>query len=98
MKLTENYSIEKEAHGFSLVEKTQVEVTKDGEKTGQIKDGFKKRYYGTVYQALQGFVSACVDESIHVNEIRINIEWSILAIDNLKDKIKEEFCIEVNKC
>ena len=95
MKLTNIYSIEEESHGFSLVEVTDIGVTKDGKKTGEIKHGAKKRYYGTVYQALQGFVDVCVDESLHVSEVMTNVEWALMAIHELKDKIKEEFCIEV---
>ena len=98
MKLNEKYCIEKESNGFSLVEKTEIEVTKDGKKTGETKDGSKKRYYGTVYQALQGFLSASVDDSYEEeNSINHSITATLKSIDNAKDRIKAEFCIEVKK-
>jgi len=98
MKLNEKYSIEKEANGFSLIEKTSVEVTKDGRKTGELKDGQDKRSYGTVYQALKGFLKLSVDEAEEVDEITIKVKKAVTEIEEAAVEIEKRFRIEVLRC
>lgn len=97
MKLNEKYSIEKEAHGFSLVEKTTIEVTKDGKKTGKVKNGEKKRFYGSVYQTLQGFLTVSIDDAIEGDLIDETLKV-LQCIDKASELIKDNFCIEVKRC
>jgi hypothetical protein len=97
MKLNEKYSIEKDGAGFALVEKTVINTKVDGKFTGETRDGKNKRFYGTVYQALQGFLSITVNSSESLDGIRDNVLLTIDLIDMAKDKIKREFCIEVRK-
>ena len=98
MELNEKYSIEKEAHGFSLIEKTPVEVTKDGKKTGEIKEGKNKRSFGTVYQALQRFIQLSVDEATTFNELQPLLDKAMSEINKAEAEIKDRFRIEVLKC
>lgn len=99
MKLNDKYSIENEAHGFSLVEKTEIKVMKDGKETGKFKEGSKKLYYGTVYQALQGFLTVSVDDVVkqgyELRDIREKVFTTIECIHKTMDLIKDSFCIEV---
>ena len=98
MDLNEKYSIEKEANGFSLVEKTSIEIKKDGKKTGEIKEGQNKRYYGAVYQALQGFVKLTVNEATTASELQIVIDKALSDINKAEADIKDRFRIEVKRC
>lgn len=96
MKLNDKYSIVKDGDGITLLEKTIIKVTKNGKKTGQLKHGNNKRFYGTVYQALQGFVRVCADTSIKSNtDIMEEVGKALFVIDQANKIIKTEFCIEV---
>lgn len=101
MKLNDKYSIEKDGQGFTLIEKTIVNTRKDGKLTGETRDGQSKRFYGTVYQALQGFLSVTVDDSIQkdidLEDLRMDVYTSLKYIDESNEWIKENFCIEVRK-
>lgn len=95
MKLDYKYSIEKEAHGFSLVEATVVETMKDGKKTGIFKDGQKKSFYGTVYQALQGFLVVASQDVDEISELNKSIGETMDMLKMAKEEIKKEFSIVV---
>lgn len=96
MKLNDKYSIEADGDGFALVGKTRVEIRKDRKLTGKFKDGTNKRFYGSVYQALYGFLKLTVDNCIESNtDIMEEVGKALFVIDQANKIIKTEFCIEV---
>lgn len=96
MKLDENFSLRQTGPNVILT---------------QWVDGFKKegkekvpakvpleRNYGTIYQALQGYLNHSLaidcDDIKKIRKIALSV---FKNIESLEDKIKEKFCCEVRK-
>lgn len=98
IKLTDTYLIAEEANGFSLV-KRSIAVDKDGNvkrsDTGDFKYKEDKKYYGTVYQALTGFLMTCVDNSGSLDDVETKVKACMKIIDRAEAEIKAKFRTEV---
>jgi len=99
MKLNEKYSISENAHGYTLEEKTVISTKKDGKFTGEKRSGVKQRFYGTLYQALQGFlvINSQEAECESMFGLRDSIVRTLDILGNAKESIKDEFCVYVKK-
>jgi hypothetical protein len=92
VRINETYHLSQESHGFSLVEKTIVTAKETGEK----KIGEKKRYAGSLYQALQLFLHAQVDQAEGtLIDVLALVQKTIGEIEAAEKQIKKEFRVEV---
>ena len=92
MRLCDNFSIESKGASFLLIEKYLGKDSKGNDK-------WQKRvsYHGTIYQALQKYLLDTVDNAENLSDIRGFVYGAVMMINRAKEKIKEEFCIEVRK-
>lgn len=92
VRLNPIFHLEDEPHGVALVEKTVVTARNTGEK----KIGEKKRYAGTVYQALQLFLDASLKGADgDLVDVLALVEKTMGEIASAKARIMEEFRTEV---
>lgn len=87
MKLTDSYELRKSGQGFALVELVPYK-NKDG--VEKIKEN--TREFGTVYQALQCFIDVNFDMKTPLMD---SVKLSVKALEMHKDKIKDNFRVEV---
>jgi len=88
VRLNERFHIARETHGYSLVEKTVV----SDRKTGENKIGERKRYAGTVYQALQIFLDQCLgDNPGDCQGLRFQVQKAMSEIESARKEIRREF-------
>ncbi len=91
MKLNERFSIEREKYGVILVETVSGKDNK-----GNDKEKKKNRYYGTLYQALIGFLNNNIDNSEDIDDITVKVKKTLDIIMEEEYTIKEKFCTEVH--
>lgn len=92
MKLSEDFEIKQNsASSFSLIE-SYVGTDKKGKKK---KIQSRESYYGTLYQALQGFLVQSSQRKDSLKEVRSEIYATIQALGVAQDLIKKEFRTEV---
>lgn len=90
VRINKSFWIEKSGHGFTLVEMVPGKDAKGNPKLQE-----RLRYYGTVYQSLQGFLFVQVDESNSVDNVFKRVSSAMEDIRAAEKEIKETFCIEV---
>lgn len=92
MELDNNFSIEKEKIGVSLVE-TYIGASKDGVEITKE----KKRYYGSVYIALQCYLSLVQERHLEgtLDDNIKAVEKSVKQLEDMREQIKAEFRTEV---
>ena len=89
INLNERWSIKKHGSSWDLIE-----VVQGKDKDGNPKDVEKVRYYGTLYQALQGYIDHSMpDDQDSFDLISFHIHSVMNEIAEAKKQIKEEFCI-----
>ena len=92
MKLTEDFEIKQNnSISFSLIE-SYVGTDRKGKKK---KIQSRESYYGTLYQALQGFLEKTVQKRDSLKEVRAEIYATIQALGTAQELIKKEFRTEV---
>ena len=96
VRINKSFWIERSGHGFVLVEMVP---SKDSKGNDKLKE--KLRFYGTVYQALQGFLKAQVDDThghdfwMFQRNLKKRVENSLKDIKAAEEDIKATFCIEL---
>ena len=106
MKLDDNFHIEGNAGNIQLIQKVPcMKLTdpknKKSEKSPSIRDDIS--FYGTVYQALQGYLKKSIDITVTdgkndegtIKDIRKTAIKVLNNLDSLEAEIKEKFCIYV---
>lgn len=93
MKLTDDWRIEQKSDiSFSLIR------TVDGkDKDGNAKKKDTEYYYGTLYQALQGFLVKASQEEQNIEAVHYRIMTTLDSLRLAKDKIKSAFKTEVRE-
>lgn len=91
MKVCDNYEIVKSGQSIDIVK--TVGENKKGDPI------VKVAHYGTVYQALQGFLDIKLSDALEIGEeiyeLGEDIKEIVWSIEQSKKYIKENFCIEV---
>jgi hypothetical protein len=103
IKLSENYWIEDETHGYSIVTMVPVSEKKGRgssppklDEDGNVVMKEQKAFYGTVYQALQGYLQIAASENTESLEgLAARIKSVMIDIHEAATEIKDHFCIEV---
>lgn len=93
MKLTETWRIEKSGESFNLVQ-----IVDAFDNKGKPKKKDVTTYYGTLYQALQAYLTKETQKDEEIYQLEERIQSAMKLLEASKDKIKEEFCIEVRSC
>lgn len=88
--INKSFWIERSGHGFVLVEMVP---SKDKDGNDKLKE--RLRFYGTVYQALHGFLIAEVDNAKSIEEVSSKVNDVMNEIKAAKEEIKAAFRIEV---
>ncbi len=99
VKLTDKFSLRKDTHGIILSAKYENYYPEEDKTV----IGSKDFYYGTVYQALQGFLLKSVEidtkyiDADYAGMIIGKVEEALDTIDKAKSNIQETFCLEVKE-
>lgn len=95
--LTDTWSIEKSGNSFNLIEKYQGEKLEGRKRTGEKVEKEKIRFYGTLYQALKGFLhhyaGMGTEEGMKVDDIVIKVCEATRAIKEAERQMKEKYRI-----
>lgn len=102
IELGYGYSLQDETHGFSIAkmvpvksEKGLVKAPPKLDENGEPVMKERKGYYGTVYQALQGYIDAVSGEADSIDGIRKNVASALIEIGAAKETIRKHFRVEV---
>lgn len=90
IELNKKFRIEHRGCGFAIIEK----LMGKGKKGGMV-EVEKISHYGTVHQALRGFLNLTIDQSESMDEVRANVSEAVQQITQSEDLIKEKFRVEV---
>lgn len=95
LHLDDRFYIKQNGDNIILVELVDsMSIPKDGSKPKPIKTE-KARYFGTVYQALQGYLNYSLNSSSTLTDVRKKAVSIITVIDKFESEIKEKFRCEV---
>ena len=96
MKLDDTFSIKNESGNIVLTELVPGFKWTDKKRTKKVPSTTpKEHYYGTLYQALQGYLKLSVNKAVDFKDIRKIALKTIDTIDQLEEDIKKSFCIYV---
>ena len=96
MKLDDTFSIKDESGNIVLTELVDGFKWTDKKKTKKVASKTpKEHYYGTLYQALQGYIRLSIHKAETFKDIRKIALKTINTIDQLEEDIKKTFCIYV---
>lgn len=98
MKLDERFRVEQQSStSCTLYESVDgFKLSKD-RKTRIPTKVEKESYYGTIYQALQGYLKLSVGNADSVKDVRKIAVRVMNTLDELEAEIKEKFCCYVRK-
>lgn len=88
MKLNDIWSVDKDGNGFSLCETVKT-IKKDGSEGEKI----NKYFYGTFYQALNGFVIKASSNEEELEDVKPKVEEILSIIEDLKISVDDAFRI-----
>lgn len=96
MKLDDSFSIKTESGNIVLIELVDGFKWTDKKRTKKVPSRTpKEHYYGTLYQALQGYIGLSTHKADTLKDIRKIALKTISTIDQLEEDIKKTFCIYV---
>ena len=96
MKLDETFSIKNESGNIVLTELVPGFKWTDKKRTKKIPSVTpREHYYGTLYQALRGYLRHSIGKAKTLKDIRKIALKTIDTIDQLEEDIKKTFCIYI---
>lgn len=97
MELDDTFSIKSDANNVTLIELVDgFKLSKDRKERIPAKVE-KEFYYGTLYQALKGYLDRSIMQADSIKDARKIATRVINTLDDMEAEIKEKFCVYVKK-
>jgi len=97
MKIDDTFSITVHGSSFTLIEEVDgFKLSKDRKERIPSKTT-NESFYGSLYQALQGYMKKSIGKADSVKDVRKIAARVMKTLDELEAEIKEKFCIYVKE-
>jgi len=97
MKIDDTFSIAVHGSSFTLIEEVDGFKLSEDRKERIPAKTKTESFYGSLYQALQGYMKKSIAKAASVKDARKIASRVMTTLDDLEAEIKEKFCIYVKK-